>query len=323
MLLGSREKEVFRKMLFQVADFSGVEVLTYCIMDNHFHVLVRVPPSATLISSSLRSPRHPGQDGGQAGLVISDEELMRRWRRLYPKPTKYETITAEVMEQTLVEGGEKAEAIRQRLLARMGDVSEFMKTLKQRITIWYNQTHDRFGPLWADRFKSVLVEGQGNPLQTMAAYIDLNPVRAGIVEDPKDYRFCGYAEAVACHRSGFGGETRSSTSSDTTTSTSSSLRHGSHLRQGSGGHADGKAGKAASASSGEPVEPEWTADEGIRFIWRAYVNGATGEMVSAQEALRMYRELIFGKRAGEAELSEADRKQALRVLEKERECCRG
>ncbi|MFP4261710.1 MAG: transposase, partial [Opitutales bacterium] len=40
-LLGPREKEVFRKMLWQVADFSGVEVLTYCIMDNHFHVLVR------------------------------------------------------------------------------------------------------------------------------------------------------------------------------------------------------------------------------------------------------------------------------------------
>jgi hypothetical protein len=31
----------------------------------------------------------------------------------------------------------------------------------------------------------------------MAAYIDLNPVRAGLVQDPKDYRFCGYAEAVA------------------------------------------------------------------------------------------------------------------------------
>jgi len=55
----------------------------------------------------------------------------------------------------------------------------------------------RYGTLWADRFKSVLVEGSGNPLQTMAAYIDLNSVRAGLVEDPKDYRFCGYAEAVA------------------------------------------------------------------------------------------------------------------------------
>ena len=40
------------------------------------------------------------------------------------------------------------------------------------------------------------IKFKGNPLQTMAAYIDLNPVRAGIVKDPKDYRFCGYAEAV-------------------------------------------------------------------------------------------------------------------------------
>jgi len=80
----------------------------------------------------------------------------------------------------------------------MGDLSEFMKTVKQRFSIWYNRHHGkRFGTLWADRFKSVLVEGEGNPLQTMAAYIDLNPVRAGIVEDPKDYRYCGYAEAVA------------------------------------------------------------------------------------------------------------------------------
>ena len=75
--------------------------------------------------------------------------------------------------------------------------SEFMKTVKQRFSVWFNRTHKRYGTLWADRFKSVLVEGSGNPLQTMAAYIDLNPVRAGIVEDPKDYRFCGYAEAVA------------------------------------------------------------------------------------------------------------------------------
>ena len=56
--------------------------------------------------------------------------------------------------------------------------------------------------VWADlllheRFKSVLVEWRGNPLQTIAAYIDLNPVRAGLVQAPKEYRSCGYAEAVA------------------------------------------------------------------------------------------------------------------------------
>jgi len=174
-LFQDREKEVLRKMLWQVADFCGVEVLTYCIMSNHFHVLVRV-------------------DDGKA---VSDAELMRRYKMLYPKPTKYQTDSIGVMEKDLQTGGEDAEAIRRKLLARMGDVSEFMKAVKQRFSVWYNRSHKRYGTLWAERFKSVLVEGKGNPLQTMAAYIDLNPVRGGLVEDPKDYRFCGYAEAVA------------------------------------------------------------------------------------------------------------------------------
>ena len=42
----------------------------------------------------------------------------------------------------------------------------------------------------------MLVE-DGKALRTMGAYIDLNSVRAGLCKDPKDYRWCGYAEAVA------------------------------------------------------------------------------------------------------------------------------
>ncbi len=84
-----------------------------------------------------------------------------------------------------------------RIQMRMYDVSEFMKTVKQRFTQGYNRQHSRTGTLWEDRFKSVLVEGTRNALATMAAYIDLNAVRAGIVADPKEYRWCGYAEAVA------------------------------------------------------------------------------------------------------------------------------
>jgi hypothetical protein len=128
---------------------------------------------------------------------LSDAELLRRFKVLYPKPTKYQTVEFARLEQSLLAGDADAEAIREKLLARMSDLSEFMKTLKQRFSVWYNRNHNRYGTLWMDRFKSVLVEGEGNPLQTMAAYIDLNPVRAGLVEDPKDYRFCGYAEAVA------------------------------------------------------------------------------------------------------------------------------
>ena len=174
-LFRDREKEMLRKMIWQVADFCGVQVLTYCVMSNHFHVLLRVP-------------------GRQK---VDDKELMRRYQVLYPKPTKYQADSVKVLTSKLEADSEGAEQLRVKLLARMGDVSEYMKAVKQRFSVWYNRNHNRYGTLWADRFKSVLVEGQGNPLQTMAAYIDLNPVRAGLVEDPKDYRFCGYAEAVA------------------------------------------------------------------------------------------------------------------------------
>jgi REP element-mobilizing transposase RayT len=175
LLFKDRDKEILRQMIRQVADFCGVEVLTYCIMSNHFHVLLQVPDAHS----------------------VSDTELIRRYRVLYPKPTKYQEASAVLMASQLQLGGNEAEVIRRKLLARMSDVSEFMKTVKQRFTTWYNKSHQRYGTLWADRFKSVLVQGEGNPLQTMAAYIDLNSVRAGLVEDPKDYRFCGYAEAVA------------------------------------------------------------------------------------------------------------------------------
>ncbi|MFP4203829.1 MAG: transposase [Opitutales bacterium] len=174
-LFGDREKEMLRCMIWQVADFSGVEVVTHSEMGNHFHVLIRVPEAGEL----------------------SDAELMRRYQRLYPQPTKHQQASIRVLAAKLKAGGEEAEAIRARLLKRMHDVSEFMKTLKQRFSTWFNAVHKRFGPLWADRFKSVVVESERYALETVAAYIDLNSVRAGLAEDPKKYRFCGYAEALA------------------------------------------------------------------------------------------------------------------------------
>ena len=53
------------------------------------------------------------------------------------------------------------------------------------------------GHLWESRFKSVLLEGSRETLIKVCAYVDLNAVRAGLVEDPKDYRWCGYVEALA------------------------------------------------------------------------------------------------------------------------------
>jgi hypothetical protein len=168
-------KEVMRRHLWQAADFCGVRIITYALLTNHFHVLVRIPKKCP----------------------VDDAELLRRYRVLHPHPTKYQVIRLEAIEGWLRAGAPEGEAWRQRMLKLMGDVSAFMKLFKQRYSIAFNRSHGRCGPLWCDRFKSVLCEGTGDVLRTMALYIDLNSVRARLVTDPKDYRFGGYAEAVA------------------------------------------------------------------------------------------------------------------------------
>jgi len=53
LLLGSLEKEKLREMLWQQAEFSGVEIITYCLMANHIHVLVRVPAAVAATDADL------------------------------------------------------------------------------------------------------------------------------------------------------------------------------------------------------------------------------------------------------------------------------
>lgn len=174
-LMGAVEKEVFRRMMWKVAGFSGVDVVTYALMDNHFHVVLRVPPAP-------------------AGL--SDEELVRRYGILYDRPTPWNPVSAGRLREILAAGGAPAGHWRGALERRMHDVSWFVRTLKQRFSRWFNATSERKGTFWSERFRSVLLE-EGRALRTVCAYVDLNAVRAGAVQDPKDYRFCGYGEACA------------------------------------------------------------------------------------------------------------------------------
>ena len=175
-VFGPHERDVFCKVLRQVEAFSGLRVITWTILSNHFHVLVEVT----------------------APEPLGDDEILRRCRALY-SPGGMVAVELEYGAARRA-GGERLEAWRQRYLRRMWDLSEFMKTLKQKFTTWFNRKHDRVGTLWESRFKSVLVEGSWKCLLKVAAYIDLNAVRAGLVADPKDYRWSGYAEAVAGDR---------------------------------------------------------------------------------------------------------------------------
>jgi putative transposase len=169
------DKGVFRGLMRRVEEFCGVRVLTYALLDNHFHLLVEIPAS-------------PGDP--------DDDELRRRGRLLYGEERKGQPLSFFRIDRALAAGGEIRERMRALLIGRMASLPMFVKILKQRFSVIYNRKRDRLGTLWEDRFHSVLVEDSAAALTAVAAYIDLNAVRAGIVKDPKDYRFSGYGEAA-------------------------------------------------------------------------------------------------------------------------------
>jgi REP element-mobilizing transposase RayT len=173
-VFGDEEREKFRVFMRMQENFSGCRVLSYCVMSNHFHLLLEVPPV-------------PAEG-------ISGEELLKRLGAVYTKAAVAD-VAKELADARKVGNQSHVEEIHARYTYRMHNLSEFMKALLIRFTRWFNRTHDRSGTLWEERFKSVIVES-GVAARTMAAYIDLNPVRAGMVQDPAEYRWSGYGEAV-------------------------------------------------------------------------------------------------------------------------------
>jgi REP element-mobilizing transposase RayT len=74
------------------------------------------------------------------------------------------------------------------LRAKLSSLSEFVREIKVGFARYYNKRHNRRGYFWGDRFKSVIVD-KGETLINCLAYIDLNPLRAGIVSRPEEYRW--------------------------------------------------------------------------------------------------------------------------------------
>ena len=119
------------------------------------------------------------------GYRFADKEIRRRFALVYGDKAKFPE--------------DKMDARRE----KWGSLSEFLKEAKQRFSRFYNNLHNRRGTLWGERFKSVIVE-EGQALVSCLAYIDLNPIRAGIVKRPEDYRWSslGY-HAQSGNRDGF------------------------------------------------------------------------------------------------------------------------
>lgn len=175
-VFGVEEKNHFVLLARECERFCRVRILTFAVMSNHFHLLVEVPPPPPPVD-------RPGP-----------EEIVQALRQLSGHQCPGDVAARFALLATSPDPEPRMAYLRI-FHARMWDISYFMKMLKQRFTQWYNARTGRKGTLWEERFRSVLVEGQGRATAVVAAYIDLNPVRAGLVGDPTDYPWCGYAEA--------------------------------------------------------------------------------------------------------------------------------
>ena len=101
---------------------------------------------------------------------FSDEEIEKRFVELYGD----ERVFADGLIPSLRE--------------KLSSLSEFIREIKVGFARYYNKCLHRRGYFWGDRFKSVIVE-KGETLIKCLAYIDLNPLRAGLVERPEEYRW--------------------------------------------------------------------------------------------------------------------------------------
>jgi REP element-mobilizing transposase RayT len=116
-----------------------LEILGFCLMGNHFHILVRVFTEDK----------------------FTDEDILKRYVDFYGD------------ERIFTEG------LVPSLRLKLSSLSEFRREIKVGFARFYNRRHDRRGYFWGDRFKSVIVEN-GVTLINCLAYIDLNPLRAGL-----------------------------------------------------------------------------------------------------------------------------------------------
>ena len=146
--LGDIEKDFLLGLIKRMSRLYFTEILGFCLMGNHFHLLVKMLPESD----------------------FSDADVKKRCEASYGEDYVFPVDNMSYFR------------------TKLGSLSEFVRDIKVNFTRYYNKRHNRRGYFWGDRFKSVIVD-KGETLVNCLAYIDLNPLRAGITKRPEQYRW--------------------------------------------------------------------------------------------------------------------------------------
>jgi REP element-mobilizing transposase RayT len=173
----SHRKHWVTQRLRFLSNVFAIDLCAYAIMNNHYHLVLRVDR--------------------ERGAGLSQQEIVRRWTRLYRKPPLIQRVeegTASAAERAI------AEQLIERWRKRLIDISWYMRSLNEYLARRANAEDECTGRFWEGRFKSqALLDEAG--LLTAMAYVDLNPVRAGVASTPEESEFTSIYARIQQHRS--------------------------------------------------------------------------------------------------------------------------
>jgi REP element-mobilizing transposase RayT len=174
----SHRKAWIENRLRQLASFFAVDVTTFSVMSNHYHVTVRTRPD--IVAN------------------WSDYEVARRWLILCPiryHSKKKPEVPVEEHINTLAQCPERIAELRKRL----SNLSWFIGRLNEYIARAANKEDQVKGRFWESRFKcQVLLDDAA--VAACMVYVDLNPIRALVAPTPEKSDFTGIQQRIRAYQ---------------------------------------------------------------------------------------------------------------------------
>ncbi len=167
-------REWIRNRLEFLASVLAIDCLTYTVLSNHVHMVLRSRPDIVK--------------------TWSDDEVARRWLRLFPKRKNQDGTAAEPTKPEIDMIVNQPDVLAERR-KRLSDVSWWMRCVSENIARRSNREDDCTGRFWEGRFKCQLLLDEAS-LLACSAYVDLNPVRAAIADSPEESDFTGVKDRI-------------------------------------------------------------------------------------------------------------------------------
>ena len=167
-------REWIRKRLEFLASVFGIDCLTYTVMSNHIHLILRSRPDIVR--------------------EWSDKEVACRWLRLFPTRREKDGSPAdpEDFEVSMITSDKKKLA---EIRRRLSDASWWMRCTAENIARRSNKEDQCTGRFWEGRYKAQVILDEAS-LLACAAYVDLNPVRAAMAKTPEESEFTGAKDRI-------------------------------------------------------------------------------------------------------------------------------